>query len=98
MSAAYIQMHSRLDFITEANHMNPDQTAPHRSSLIWVHIVYNIGNLKTYAEERGRRQKTWFAGKGLIQISENGVLFSANIVCCTFLIITAVFDFKVAGK
>ena len=27
MSAAYIQVHFRLDFIMEANTMNPDQTA-----------------------------------------------------------------------
>ena len=28
MSAAYIQMYLLLDFIMEANNMNPDQTAP----------------------------------------------------------------------
>ena len=27
-SAAYIQVHFRLDFIMEANTMDPDQTAP----------------------------------------------------------------------
>ena len=27
-SAEYIQMHFRLDFIIEANNMNPDQPAP----------------------------------------------------------------------
>ena len=27
-SAAYIQVHFRLDFFLEANAMNPDQTAP----------------------------------------------------------------------
>ena len=27
-SAVYIQVHFRLDFIIEANTMNPDQTAP----------------------------------------------------------------------
>ena len=27
MSAAYIQVHFRLDFIKEAKNMNPDQTA-----------------------------------------------------------------------
>ena len=33
--------------------MNPDQTAPKReSSLIWVHIVCNIGSLSAYAYER----------------------------------------------
>ena len=34
----------------QANTMNPDQTAP-RSSLIWVHIVYSIGYLRTLADE-----------------------------------------------
>ena len=28
MSAAYIQLHFRLDFVMEANTMNPNQTAP----------------------------------------------------------------------
>ena len=28
MSAAYIQVHLRLDFFMEASNMNPDQTAP----------------------------------------------------------------------
>ena len=31
-SAAYIQAHSRLDLIMEANTMNPDQTAPWEQS------------------------------------------------------------------
>ena len=31
--------------------MNPDQTAS-LGSLIWVHIVCNIGYLRTYADER----------------------------------------------
>ena len=43
MSAAYIQMHFRLDLIMEANTMNSDQTTPKWSSLIWVDIVCNIG-------------------------------------------------------
>ena len=38
-------------FIMDANTMNPDQTAPW-SSLIWVHIVCNIGYQSTYADER----------------------------------------------
>ena len=33
----------RLDFYMEANNMNPDQTG-FLSSLIWVHIICNIGN------------------------------------------------------
>ena len=41
-SVAYIQVYFRLDFFMEANTKNPD-----RSSLIWVHIDYNIGYLWT---------------------------------------------------
>ena len=44
--AAYIQVHFRLDFFMAANNMNTDQTAP-KSSLICVHIVCNIGYLRT---------------------------------------------------
>ena len=36
-------VHLRLDFMMEANNMNPDLTAPFGSSLIWVNIVCNIG-------------------------------------------------------
>ena len=32
MSAAYIQVHFRLDFFMEANNMNPDQTAAWKQS------------------------------------------------------------------
>ena len=35
----HIKLHLRLYFLMEANNMNPDQTAPSRSSLIRVHIV-----------------------------------------------------------
>ena len=41
-SAAITLVHFRLDFIMEANTMNPDQTAP-----FWVHIVCHIGYLRT---------------------------------------------------
>ena len=41
-SAAYIQVHFRLDFLMEANIMNPDQTAPKEKS-DQGHIVCNIG-------------------------------------------------------
>ena len=53
VSAAYILAHFRLDFFMEANTTNPDQTAPNGlgSSLICVHIVCNIGYLRTYADE-----------------------------------------------
>ena len=46
-SAAYTQVLFRLDFILEANTMNTDQTAPHGSSLTWVHIVCNNSYLRT---------------------------------------------------
>ena len=48
-SAAYIQVHFRLDFILDANAMNPDQTVPLRgvSNKIWIHIVRNIGYLRS---------------------------------------------------
>ena len=45
MSATYIQVHFRLNFM-EANTMNPYQTAPW-GSLIWVYIVPNTGYLRT---------------------------------------------------
>ena len=35
----------------ESNTMNPDQTAPIGSSLIWVHVVCNIGYKITSADE-----------------------------------------------
>ena len=42
----------KIYFITDANTMNPDQTAPKGSNLIWVHIVCNIGHKNTKPEER----------------------------------------------
>ena len=42
-SAAYIQVYFRLDFIMDANTMNPDHTA---RSLIWVHIICKIGYIR----------------------------------------------------
>ena len=44
MSAAYIQVHFKLDFLTETNNMNPDQTAPNQ---IRVNIFCNIGYQRT---------------------------------------------------
>ena len=55
-SIAYIIMHFRLDFIIEANTMNPDQTAPLGSSLIWVHSVCNVGYESTQTDERSRER------------------------------------------
>ena len=52
-SAAYIQVHFKLDFIMEANTMNLYQTA-----LIWVHIVCNIGYSRKWADERAD-DKSW---------------------------------------
>ena len=40
-SAAYIQVHLKLDFFVEANNMNPDQTVPK------VRIVCNTGYVRT---------------------------------------------------
>ena len=45
----------RLDYFMEANNMNPDQTAPFLSSLIWVHVVCNLGYQRTQADERSRQ-------------------------------------------
>ena len=36
----------------EANTIILDQTASYGTNLIWVHIVCNIGYLRTYADER----------------------------------------------
>ena len=46
ISAAYMQVHFKLDFIMKANTINHDQTAPF-SSLICVHIVCNLGYLNS---------------------------------------------------
>ena len=40
MSAKYIQMHLRLDFIIVANTMSPDQTAPLQSDLVPSCVQY----------------------------------------------------------
>ena len=45
-SAAYNLDHFKLEFVMEANNMNPDQTAPWRS-LICIHIACNTGSLNT---------------------------------------------------
>ena len=37
--------------------MNPDQTAPKGSCLIWVHIVCNIRYLSTHAYEKRRTKR-----------------------------------------
>ena len=52
-SATYIEVHFRLDFVIESNTMNPD---PLGSSLIWVHIVCNIGYQSTYADESRQQE------------------------------------------
>ena len=65
MPTAYVQVQFRLDFFMVANNMSPDQTAPleaQRSSLTNVHIVCNIGYLRTYGDAINRRQKVWLTG------------------------------------
>ena len=52
-SAAYIQIHLKLDFIMEANTMNPDQTAPK------VHIVCNMGYPRRSRREGQTTKLTW---------------------------------------
>ena len=37
MSAAYIQVHFRLDFFMEANNINPDHTAP--KGAVWSGFI-----------------------------------------------------------
>ena len=46
-------------FSWKQNSMNPDQTATQRSSLIWCHIVCNIGYLKTKADESRQQYHDW---------------------------------------
>ena len=48
----YIQVHFREDFIIHGSkHYEPWSDCSFGSSLIWVHIVCNIGYLKTEADE-----------------------------------------------
>ena len=42
-------------FIIEANKVDPEQTAPHRSSLILAHTVCHRGFLNISADEKSRR-------------------------------------------
>ena len=57
-SPAYIQVHFRLDLFMEATNMNPDQTAPKESSLIWVHFVCFIRLPKNISR---RGEHDWWA-------------------------------------
>ena len=43
-SAAYNQVHLRLDFFMKANNMSPDHNSPLGT---WVYIIMNIGNIRT---------------------------------------------------
>ena len=52
MSAAFIQMHSRL-ISTEANTMNPDQTAPTGSILFAIQVMEIL---------KQKREQTAFVG------------------------------------
>ena len=49
--------------LMEVNNMYPDQIAPSGSSLIWVHIVCNIGCLRNLAEEIKQTIKAVTDGK-----------------------------------
>ena len=54
-------------FIMEASSMNPDQTAPFWSSLIWVHIAYLHHRLPKYVSRwESRPHLLWMVGIGLI--------------------------------
>ena len=83
MPAVYIKMHLRvLYIIMEANTMNPDQTAPFRSSLIWVHNVCNITYQSTssymLADDNYRewRERTLTSANVLITLPPSGVIMS----------------------
>ena len=60
MSAACIQVHVRLDFIMEANTLNPDQTVWSGSILFAIYWL-----LKKISRWESRWQKLWLAGKKL---------------------------------
>ena len=62
MSSSVLQT----NFIVEANTMNPDQTAPEGSSLIWIHIVCTIGFQSDYTDERADDNFHEWRGKGQI--------------------------------
>ena len=85
MFVPYIQVNFRLDFFIGANNTNSDQTAPKGSkgsNLIWVHIVCNIGYLRTKADKRSRQQvvTVWLRLKLylLVQLEE----ISLSFRCC----------------
>ena len=69
-SAAYIQI-----LIMEVNTLNPDQAAPKRSSLIWVHIVCNICHQSTLIRRESRQQLSYIAGQGLSHINLQSTVF-----------------------
>ena len=58
-SAAYIQVLLKQDFIREANNINHVG-----SGLIWVHIVYKIGYLRTKADGRADDKSRGWWEKG----------------------------------
>ena len=65
--AAYIQVHFKLDFIMEANTMDPDQTAPkEQSDLCTYCLQYRLP--KNISRRESRLQKLWMVGKGLIVV------------------------------
>ena len=62
-SAVCIQMHSRLIF-HRSKHYEPWSDCSFRSSLIWVHIVCNIGHQNTKPEERADDDRHEYWQKG----------------------------------
>ena len=51
MSAPYIQVHFRLDFLMEANNMSPDQTAP--LGAVWTQfILFAVYAIKEHEQTR----------------------------------------------
>ena len=66
MSSAEVVCCKQLPNITdelsiEANSVDPEQTAPYRSSLIWVHTICHRGFLNIAADEKSRRLLLWLA-------------------------------------
>ena len=75
----------------EANTIHPDQTAPKGISLILVHIVCNIGFLRTYADKRADDKSCDWREKGLHAFTATawarGLIFglSLQLHICTVL-------------
>ena len=76
MYVAYIQLHFRVDFIMEANTMNPDQTAPWEQSdlgpyCLQYRLPKNISRCESRRQVMTGREKGWF--------------FLLKVICCDVL-------------